>query len=64
MELPKELTAKEKVKLAIISTDELSDSDVEKLVLAFEVTSVEDFDEIFGCLSKHRPALAERLFSV
>ncbi len=62
--LKEDLTAKEKVKLAIIATDILSDQDVEKLVLAFEVTSVEDFDEIIDCLSKHRPSLAKRLLSV
>lgn len=58
------LTKKDKLKLALISTDVLPDHYVEKLVLDFEVTSVEDLDEIIGCMSKHRPVLAKRLLSV
>lgn len=58
-----ELTAKEKVKLAIISQD-LPDRYVEKLVLDFEITNEDDLMEIIGCLEKHRPRIAEHFLQM
>lgn len=54
------LTEKEKVKLAIISTDVLPDHFVEQKVLDLELHNEADVEEIIGCLLKHRPAIAQR----
>lgn len=59
--LKDDLSKKDQLKLAIISTNVLPDQFVEQKILDFEVTSVEDLDEVMDCILKHRPQIAQRL---
>ena len=58
--LKDDLSKKDKLKLAIISTEVLPDYYVENLVLDWEIKDTNDLDEILGCLEKHRPEIAKR----
>lgn len=59
--MPVELTDKEKVKLAIISTEEVPEKIVEKIFLENEANNQEDLLELWGTPTKHRPSLAKKL---
>ena len=59
-----ELTDKEKVKLAIIATEEVPEEVVEKMFLDNKIGNLEDLLELWGALSKHRPALAKKFAEV
>ena len=58
------LNAKDKIKLAIISTEVLPDHYVKNLVLDWEITNTNDLEEIIGCLEKYRPRIARKLYQV
>ncbi len=62
MKLPKAITGKEKVKIAIKSTDLVSDNHVLKLIASFEIKDPNDLTEILACLRQHRPKLFKRKY--
>ena len=51
----------ERFKLAVLSIDEFSDLEIEKLFLNLEVNSEEDIHEAIGILQIHRPQVIEHL---
>lgn len=48
-------------KLAVLSLDDFSDAEIEKLFLNLEVASEDDIREVVGIISVHRPKLLENL---
>lgn len=62
--MPAELTDKEKVKLAIIATEEVPEEIAERMFLDIKISNEEDLFELWGALTKHRPALANKFAGV
>lgn len=50
-------------KLAVLSIDDFSDINIERLFLNMEVTSENDIREAVGVISTHRPELLKNIAS-